>query len=397
MYVTKHLSCCKKSPDFLSAPPPEGPNSGYLVIQDDEPIRPSCFCGSTSVTINNLPLPSNKIINFDFTNDNDRIIAVPIINYPLSSNRYYIIKAHRKHTGEAYVCSKEEDKGISCGKSYIQDVKPRALDPEDKYQQFEVDYSTEISCTKKNNGFIVKPVVADGHVPQFLNSLSPMKIKGSTVNSIDIVLEEANGVNSSLRNGLPSFDFNLSRGTSEPICVGKWYCPFMFIHDGKLKDQMKNSLYYEMTLEQRWERIFTADSSYNHLGNKVMIDVAVALQDVAIGGKVAVVSEDENISDSKVVWFRTIGSVGEQRQSSVVGLSKMIVERMIWEQERVGWMNGKERQVRVVKEEDYGGIGWWVRFGCYVLVERFVLKRMDGSVVLTYDFRHIHQLKTKWE
>jgi hypothetical protein len=36
-------------------------------------------------------------------------------------------------------------------------------------------------------------------------------------------------------------------------------------------------------------------------------------------------------------------------------------------------------------------------FGFYVLVERFEVKRMDGSLVLTYDFNHINQIREKWE
>lgn len=47
--------------------------------------------------------------------------------------------------------------------------------------------------------------------------------------------------------------------------------------------------------------------------------------------------------------------------------------------------------------EEFGGVGEWRKFGCYVLVERFVLKRMDGSLVLTYDFKHTHHVRTKWE
>lgn len=165
----------------------------------------------------------------------------------------------------------------------------------------------------------------------------------------------------------------------------------MFIDEGNLKDQMDHSTYYEMTLEQRWERIFATDSNYNQ-GNKVMMDVVVPIFEVAIGGKDAIM--DERNVENNVIWFRTIGGVGEQVS---VGLNKLIVERMVWEEERFGWINGKERQVRVFREEDYGGIGWWARFGCYILVERFVLKRLDGSLVLTCDFKHTHQVKTKWE
>lgn len=60
---------------------------------------------------------------------------------------------------------------------------------------------------------------------------------------------------------------------------------------------------------------------------------------------------------------------------------------------------GEEKKVRVVKERlKFKEMGKrWKRFGCYVLVERFVVKRMDGSLVLTWEFRHTHQLTAKWE
>ncbi|KAL5855954.1 hypothetical protein ACOSQ4_005756 [Xanthoceras sorbifolium] len=74
---------------------------------------------------------------------------------------------------------------------------------------------------------------------------------------------------------------------------------------------------------------------------------------------------------------------------------------MNWEEERVGWVRGNERQVSVKREEQCcGGVhgsDQWRKFGCYVLVERFVLKRMDGSLFLTYDFKHTHHIRSKWE
>ena len=80
-----------------------------------------------------------------------------------------------------------------------------------------------------------------------------------------------------------------------------------------------------------------------------------------------------------------------------MGLRVEIVERMKWEQERAGWVGGEDRQARVKRVEEFGGIGGWRKFGCFVLVERFVLKRMDGSLVMTCDFKHTHHIKSKWE
>uniref|UniRef100_A0A803KVB1 Uncharacterized protein n=1 Tax=Chenopodium quinoa TaxID=63459 RepID=A0A803KVB1_CHEQI len=95
------------------------------------------------------------------------------------------------------------------------------------------------------------------------------------------------------------------------------------------------------------------------------------------------------------VWFKSTDESG--MDEVFVGPSTLIVERMIWEQERVGWNKEKAQRVRVVKDETYEGTGDWKRFGCYLLVESFVLKRNNGRILLTYDFRHTHQIRSKWE
>ena len=154
-------------------------------------------------------------------------------------------------------------------------------------------------------------------------------------------------------------------------------------------------MYYEMTLEQRWEKIYTCEQSDLIEGhNAVVVDVPVERQVVAIGGREGggkVHAEGDVVNG--LVWYK--GDQGSQ-----VGLSLVIVERMEWEEKRVGWVNGgKERKVRVKKVEEYGGKkkSELREFGCYVLVERFVLKRMDGSLVLTCDFRLTHQIRSRWE
>jgi len=52
------------------------------------------------------------------------------------------------------------------------------------------------------------------------------------------------------------------------------------------------------------------------------------------------------------------------------------------------------RDVRVEKSFNNSGIGR--KFVCCIVVERYVLKRIDGSLVLTYTFRHCDQIKGKW-
>ncbi|GLT63467.1 hypothetical protein SLA2020_360300 [Shorea laevis] len=95
------------------------------------------------------------------------------------------------------------------------------------------------------------------------------------------------------------------------------------------------------------------------------------------------------------MWF---GNFRNVEGKGDVGLSLAIVERMTWEMERLGWENGGENGEERIKrvEEDEVGIGKWRKFGCYVLVERFVLKRMDGSLVLTHDFRQTQLIRSKF-
>lgn len=389
MYVTRPLSLYKNSPESLSEPPAEGLNSGYLVVQDEEFMTPFCFdlCKIPSDYIEDLPLPSNKILKVDHNlNYDSYIFAIPVINQPLSANRYYAIKAH-SHEGEAYACSKKEDKVVGCSGRSTRDARSRTLDPQDIYQQIEFCITT--GCN--DNAFVLKSVAPDGHPPRFARSRQLLNIRTSRRDTKDFIQREATGLNSSLRARLPDFSFPLSREFSMSVCVGKWYCPFMFIHEGKLKDQVRKSVYYNMRLEQCWERIFTCERGYLQ-GNKVVMDVVVPTQVITIGGKAAV--RDGRSANNKAVWFRGTRSTGEEIS---VGLSSLIFERMIWEQSSFGWVNGTEKQVRVVREEKYEGNGGWAKFGCYVLVERYVLQRMDGSLVMTYDFKHTHQIKTKWE
>lgn len=108
MYVTRPLSLYKKSPADLSLPPPEGPNSGILVIQDEEP---KCCIGLfKSDLIKDLPLPQNKSLELyyaqGFHTMRDlhffKVLFIPVLNQPLSSSQYYAIYPYGKDRG--YVC-----------------------------------------------------------------------------------------------------------------------------------------------------------------------------------------------------------------------------------------------------------------------------------------------------
>ncbi|XP_061951834.1 uncharacterized protein LOC133674634 [Populus nigra] len=369
MYVTRPLSMYKRNPSALSSAPPEASNSGILILQDDEVDLTCCFCCSKIDFVKDLPFPQNKNLTVSYTtttgsngqsnngqttiNSSNQAIFIPVLNQPLSSNRYYVIERQGKHKG------------------HNPDKEPQSFDPKDVYEQFEIS-----------------KMAPDGIPPYFLRR------KGWTVSTStarDFELKEAAGLDRNLRARLPDFHLPLSQRISAPVVVGNWYCPFMFIKEGKLKDQMSISRYYEMTLEQRWEQIFASEYNSSE-GNSVVVDAVVQRETVAVAGREA--APDKRNAVDGVMWFRSSGDVGGEAS---VGLSLEIVGGIKWEQERAGWHGGGGSDVTVKRVEEFGGVGGWKKFGCYVLVERFVLRRMDGSLVLTYDFKHTHQVRSKWE
>ncbi|OIW16757.1 hypothetical protein TanjilG_06938 [Lupinus angustifolius] len=390
MYVTRPLSMYKRNPAALSQAPPPGPNSGYLVIFDEEAETYNCFGLCKDYIIRDLPFPQNKNLTVNYSshqnknstvNHSSDALFIPVLDQPLSSNCYYVIRRKGKYKGKAITSSREDDMETCLCCSFAQDVKPKALDVSDEYQQVEI--------IKRNHGFHAKSVAADGIPPEFLRRKG-WKIHSHT--NYNYHLDAASGLNESLRAQLPDFNFPLSNNQSESVIVGKWYSPFMFVKEGmRLKDQMKKSVFYELTLEQRWEKVFSKENSSN--GEvAVFVDVVIETDVAKVAGSDAVC--EENDVQDRVLWFKSFDEKGAEIS---VGLSLEIVERMKWEQERVGWIGGNDKQVRLERVEEFGGNNMWKKFSCYVLVESFVLKRMDGKLVLTYDYRHTHQIRCKWE
>ncbi|KAK1423181.1 hypothetical protein QVD17_18476 [Tagetes erecta] len=395
MYTTRSLSYYKSSPEAVYRPP-EGPNSGYLVIQDEDSETYSCFGLCKNRYLAGLPFPQNKILTTRYSSGSgenqhvsyDEVVFIPVLNQPLSSNRYYAIKPHGSRKGEAFTCSKEEDKAQCCFCSCVRDVKPRPLDLNNMYQQFEiVPYATLCSG---DGSFYAKSIVDDSYPPYFLRRKG-WQIYSKTPKNYE--LREAKGINDSLRSRLPDLNFPPSTKSSNHVVVGKWYCPFVFIKEGRLSEQVKKSIYYEMTMEQRWERVFEHENEHNRKGDVVSVNTAFRSEAVFIGeNRVEAMWDERNVVDG-VIWFTCLGGDSEREES--VGLNVAIVERMRWEVEKVGWVGGGEKRIeRVKREVKFEGIGGWKSFGCYVLIERFVLKRMDGSLVLTYDFAHSNQIKS---
>ncbi|KAF6169046.1 hypothetical protein GIB67_038543 [Kingdonia uniflora] len=360
MYATRLLSMYRKDPSFLSIPPPEFLYSGYLVVTDEESETEDVrFWGLLKNTrIKNLPFPQNKVLNFSYTSDvgenstrhTNKVWLVPVLGLPLSANRYYVICAEAKHQGSIY-------------------------------QQ------VEISKQRRGN-FIAKSIGPDGFPPYFLRR------GGSSVNSsknYTCQLGKADGLDVSLRKRLPDFNFPLSNKCSATVIVGKWYCPFVFVREeGTLKDQMKKTLFYEITLEQQWEEIYRRDNEEKSKDNNIKVmDLKLVKEEVSLYGVNAMKMDETN----GMIWYKQVRPNGEGLR---LGLSSVIVEKMKLIQENGGWNAGGE-DARVDKVEEFKGENGWKRFGCFVLVERFALRSLDGNLMLTCDFKHINQIQSRWE
>lgn len=292
---------------------------------------------------------------------------------------------------EGFTCLKEEQ--VMCPHcktrtdwKIIEDLTKKPVDPQDIYQQFQIYLGG--TAESGNSVFYARSVAHDGFPPDFLWTKT-WCIR--TTRARKYKLSEALGLDSDLRARSTDTNIQISCKSSMAVKVGMWYCPFMFIKDRTLGYQMKNSMYYEMTLEQLWEQIYECKNDYINC-NAVRINAPVQKEVVLVAGRVAV-WDNKNVVD-KAIWFKDIETKGEVAS---VGLSLEIVERMKWEEERVGYVGGKRLVTFNRVEEFGGGAEGWRKFGCYILVERFALKRMDGSLVMTYDFKHTHKVRCIWE
>ncbi|WVZ49642.1 hypothetical protein U9M48_000982 [Paspalum notatum var. saurae] len=121
-----------------------------------------------------------------------------------------------------------------------------------------------------------------------------------------------------------------------------------------------------------------------------------------LGGTDAV--QPQGDGNGGVMWFRP-PAAGTTAVGGV-GLDMVLWERMRWEVGKGGWVaaagsNGGgdelERIERVERRDGgAGGLGQWSKFACYLLVERFVLRRTDCSVALVCEFRFTNKIRSKW-
>lgn len=107
MYVTRRLSEYQRNRSELKQPLPEGPNSGVLIIQDEESKPTCCFGSCYGSELKGLPFPQNAELSVIYSKGNgqskhtvyDPVLFIPVPGQPLSLNRYYIIKRRGKHSG----------------------------------------------------------------------------------------------------------------------------------------------------------------------------------------------------------------------------------------------------------------------------------------------------------
>ncbi|EEF30906.1 conserved hypothetical protein [Ricinus communis] len=265
MYVTRPLSLYRNCPSALSADPPEGPYTGYLVITDEEAEAHDtyCFGACKKKRVQKLPFPQDKILNVVHFSDYKETLVkkvwfLPVLDQSLSSNCYYVIKAKGRFKGQACTCSRDMDMGLCCFKKVINDIKPKPLDPRNIYQKFKIH-------RHHGRSFFAKSLAPYGHPPKLLRDKGwKVRISRSRSYKNKFQLSEALGLDATLRTQLPSFDFPISSKISPSVVVGTWYCPFVFIREeARIKEQMKKSMLYKMTLEQHWEEIYSWENGNN--------------------------------------------------------------------------------------------------------------------------------------
>lgn len=109
MLVSRPLSLFRKAPSSLSKlPPPEGPFSGHFVVKDEAAEAEDSYCWGICKRkkIKKPPFPQDRILTilhsssqYEETTKSTKVWFIPVLDRPLSSNRYYLIKAQGKHKG----------------------------------------------------------------------------------------------------------------------------------------------------------------------------------------------------------------------------------------------------------------------------------------------------------
>ncbi|XP_073152486.1 uncharacterized protein [Henckelia pumila] len=403
MYAAKPRSLYRKYPGAVTAQPPsDAPYSGNLIISDDQESDTmdfSCFGICKNDKIKTLPFPQDRMLQVVHSSSHEessvtKVWFVPVLDRPLSSNRYYVFKVKGRRKGQAYTCSREGEETMCCFNNLgSTDSKTQHFDYRNRYQQFEIH-------PYHGGGFFARSIEWDGYPPEFLRR------KGWEVHvshSFKLHLQETGDhIHSFTSSNLPGLNFPLHSKRSTPTV------PFAFVREdagndnmiiSSIGDQMRKSLTYEWRLKQWWEEIYSCENGSNRLdrdNNVVAMDVRVKRSVCLVRGMEAEKDGDRRRDFEGFQWFR----VGERSgMRGGVGLSLGVYEKLRDLQERRGWFddNNGEKEIRVHGRKEIESGREWKRFGCYVFVESFVLRRMDGSLLINFCFRDTNRIQCKWE
>lgn len=391
MFVTRPRSLYRK---FHSAalirPPLEAPYSGVLVVSDDqsEEMDSSCFGLCKNKRISSLPFPQDRFLNVvNSANHHEakatKVWFIPVPEQPLSSNRYFIIKAKGKYKGKAYTCSREPDIETCCFNHVSMDLKPKRFDHRDVYQHFEIR-------PYQGGTFYALPVAVDGCPPKFLRRRGWQIY---TAHSYKLPLREARGLHTSSLSQLPELEVPVLFKRSTPVTIGEWYCPFTFIKErfSSIRHQMESSPFYELSLNQWWEEIYYCKNE-DGTANGVLVFEATIKKLVAMVYGIEAEKDNRERSD-EFVWFKA--KEGSWKEDSV-GLSSAVFGKLRLVQQGRGWFEGGVEDVRVQGREEIPTESGWSHFCCYVLVESFVFRKMDGSLLINFSFKNPNRIRCKW-
>ncbi|KAF6169047.1 hypothetical protein GIB67_038544 [Kingdonia uniflora] len=186
-------------------------------------------------------------------------------------------------------------------------------------------------------------------------------------------------------------------------------CFSTYVNDVKLTDFEYRNIYQQVEIFNRGDGDFVVKSvvpdgfppyflggkRYTHENeertkdnNIKVMDLKLLKEEVSLYG-VKAMKMDETCG---MIWYKQVTHNGEGLNFR---LSSVIAEKMKLIQENGGWIGGGD--VRVDKVEEFKGENGWKRFRCFVLVERFSLRSLDGNSMLTCDFKHIHHIQSRWE
>lgn len=171
----------------------------------------------------------------------------------------------------------------------------------------------------------------------------------------------------------------------------------MYREEAKLWRHMKKSMFYEITLEQYWEEIYSRANKGEEEDETIVIDALVKREEALLYGTEAMI---EVKPVPGFVCFTVPNDSGNGNKVRL-GMGLAVFEAMRGIQVERGWMEEQEHDVRVERVEESGRRRRenmkWKRFGCYVLVESFLVRRIDGILIMKYNFKHTHKIQCKWD